>query len=147
MEKLTPLELIFRDYLDGKYALISSGNLHCQGNLEQKCKLHLDHFNWLSLHVPIKYNVLESTLKTNLYNNLQQARKNKDITSSHADFHKMYSIVKELLDESYVKAGSIVTTNVKKFELTFKDDNLWGVYITYKDDSITKIWAISDKIF
>ena len=138
---MNSISKFFKDNLDGKLAYVSSGGLLVEGQVESKVKLEFaDHLGLLCL-IKLEYNY--KNLCENVDRLLVQNRNDLEISYDTRD--KIVKLIIPFLKQSYVKAGTIMTHNVTKMEVSYLDNKIYSVGITYKNGSVTNITCIEDE--
>lgn len=134
--ELSPLEVIFRDFLNGKTARISSGGLLVHGSMEGECVMEYQRFHGVKLYTRLKWNESKfiPKLKTSMYSN------RLDINLSYLNIEDVNKIIDELSETFHVLSGLVSCVGVKSYSvLTGKEGIITGMEIFYHKGSSVQI--------
>ena len=132
---MTNIETFFKDNFDGMEAYVSSGGLHLDGNVEQKCKLNFVEYIGLRCFINLEYNYTKLDLE--IQNKLSSLRESLGIS-----YYIRNTIVDELtkiVKTTYVQIGVIGTIDIKSISSNYESKTVRDCEIKYEDGSIVKI--------
>ena len=135
---MTSIELFFKENFDGMEAYVSSGGLHIDGNVEQKCKLVFQQYIGLICLINLEYN--RTRLDTLVKEKMSDLREKLEM-----DYDLKNTIVDELttiIKGTYIQMGVIYPSNIASINSTFNNKNIRDCELKYEDGSIVKIRCV-----
>jgi len=135
---MTSIELFFKENFDGMEAYVSSGGLHIDGIVEQKCKLVFQQYIGLICLINLEYN--RTRLDTLVKEKMSDLREKLEM-----DYDLKNTIVDELttiIKGTYIQMGVIYPSNIASINSTFNNKNIRDCELKYEDGSIVKIRCV-----
>lgn len=134
------LKNFFKENFDGAEALVSSGGLHVEGTVEQKCKfVFQDHYGLRCL-VRLEYNNETKKIIEAIRLKTFEIREKESIGYGVAG--DLFTQLSELIKDSYIQIGLVYYHGIVKVNSTYENNVIRDCEITYKDGSIVTIRAI-----
>lgn len=133
------LDTLFKDFLDGKEAVVSANGLLVEGSMEGQCRLKYTRFWGLELFTPLKWNEVKlmDTIKKTIFD------KKDEIGLSYTHTDNLLPILQKIVDETYTRAGRINPYGISSWSTTLKDNSeIWSVSIKYSNGNTVDIRAV-----
>ena len=125
------LDNIFKNFLDGKKATVSSGSLDCSASIEGDVWLEYNSNFGLYCLTTLQWNTYK--IEKELLDKIRESKIGYD------NLEKVHKNINEVINNFKIRIGQVTSYNAKDFKIIMEDKNIRYVYITYKDDSTTKI--------
>jgi len=135
---MTNIANFFKENFDGMEAYVSSGGLHLDGNIEQKCKFNFVEHIGLRCFINLEYNYVKLDLK--IHNKLNSLR-----DSLEFDYDLKNTIEDELskvVKNTHVQIGTISMIAIKSINSEYENKLVRDCEIKYEDGSVVKIRCI-----
>lgn len=134
------LKTFFKDNFDGAEAYVSSGGVHVEGTVEQRCKLVFQEHYGLRCLTKLEYNNQTKEVIESIRKKTFEVREKESI--SYAVAGDLYNQLSDIIKNTYIQAGLVYYHGVVKVNSTYENNLVRDCEITYKDGSIVKIRAI-----
>ena len=135
---MTNIELFLKENFDGMEAYVSSGGLHIDGSVEQKCKLVFQQYVGLVCFIKLEYNRTKlDTLVREKMSDLREALEmSYDVKNAIVD--ELTTIIKG----TYVQMGIIYSGSILSINSSYIKNLLRDCELKYEDGSIVKIRCV-----